>query len=508
MTEALDLKVVETHTAVLFFLGEHVYKLKKALDLGFLDHTDREARLAACRNEVDLNRRLAPDVYLGVVDLLGEDGLLIDHLVDMRRMPDDRRLSRLIEEGSDVDAAVRQVAHAIAGLHGRGTSDPDHDRRALVGAVRDRWRAGFDQVRTLAVDQAVADAMDDTEELALRYLAGRGPLFEDRIAGGWVRDGHGDLLADDIFVLDDGPRILDCLEFGDEYRWGDVLSDVAFLAMDLERLGRADLARTFLELHRELTADRWPASLAHHYIAYRAHIRAKVGVVRAAQGDEGYGASVPRSLELALDHLRAAQVQVILVGGAPGTGKSTLAASLGDQLGAVVLRTDEVRHQAPIEGGDPYAPEAVAATYREVLLEARRLVELGEHVILDATWRSEAHRELARRLAVDASCVLTELRCTLPRAEADERIRRRRAARNDPSEVTPEIAADLAAQFETWPQATEIDNRGAPSVVAREAWSLLGPNGSPRWAIGNVAESVVRHAVVPVAVVSGGEAST
>ena len=217
-----------------------------------------------------------------------------------------------------------------------------------------RWTEGFDQLRTLPVEASARAVIGETEALAARYLAGRAPLFEQRIADGRIRDGHGDLQADDIFVLDDGPRILDCIEFGEEYRWGDVLSDVAFLAMDLERLGRPDLGQRFLQLHRELSADRWPSTLAHHYVAYRAHIRAKVGIVRSAQQGEPAGPGVSRYLDLSRAHLRDAQVQIVVVGGAPGTGKSTVAAALGDRLGAVVLRTDEVRQRVPVgEGHGP-----------------------------------------------------------------------------------------------------------------------------------------------------------
>lgn len=470
----LDPRIVETHTAVLFFLGDHVYKLKKAVDLGFLDQSRREDREALCHQEVDLNRRLAPDVYLGVVDLVDDQGTVVDHLVDMRRMPEDRRLSRCIERGEQVDDALRYIARAVTALHLRTPPDPVHDRRATLTAVWERWTAGFDQLRSLELDEPTAAAMTEMERLVDRYLAGRSALFDQRIAEGWIRDGHGDLQAEDVFLLDDGPRILDCIEFGDEYRWGDVLADVAFLAMDLERLGRPDLADDFLLLHRELSGDRWPATLADHDVAYRAHVRAKVGVVRAVQRAEPSGAGVQPYVDLALDHLRRAQVQVVLVGGTPGTGKSTLAEALGDRLGAVVLRTDEVRQRCDLGTGlDRYSPEAVTATYLETLLEARRLVGLGEHVILDATWGSALHRSLARAMASDTSCELTELRCTLPRAEADARIQRRRAAGGDPSEATVAVAAMLEARFDAWPEATEISTHGTPGTVADHAAGIV-----------------------------------
>jgi len=466
----LDLRVVETHTAILFFVGDHVYKLKKAVDLGFLDTTDRAAREACCHREVDLNRRLAPDVYHGVLDIVDESGTLVDHVVDMRRMPDDRRLSRCIEDGEDVEAPLRVAARAVAVLHAASSSDPAHDQLATRNAVLERWTDGFDQVRSLDIDTSTKQRMAEMEDLAVRYLAGRAPLFDERIRRGWIRDGHGDLQAEDIFLLEDGPRILDCIEFGDQYRWGDVLADVAFLAMDLERLGRPGLATVFLDLHREHCSDTWPASLADHYIAYRAHVRAKVEILKSVQVGATSAPAADAYIDLAIAHLRSSQVRMVLIGGESGTGKSTLAAQLGDRLGAVVLRTDEVRQRMARQAGlDRYAPEAVTATYLEMLLEARRLVGLGEHVILDATWTSHIHREIARHTADETSTDLVELRCTLPRAEADERIRRREAEGTDASEATIEVAALLASRFEGWPEATEIATHGTPTVVADRA---------------------------------------
>lgn len=471
-------RIVETHTALVFFVGDHAYKLKKPVDLGFFDHRTREARLHACQQEVALNRRLAPDVYLGVLDVTGEDGQPIDHLVDMRRLPDDRRLARCIERGEDVGGPLRTVARAVAGLHEASGPDPHHDRLGSVDATWLRWIDGFDQLRPVALPHRVRRHLDRTEHLVTRYLAGRRPLFDQRIADGRIRDGHGDLQAEDIFLLDDGPRILDCIEFGDDYRWGDVLADVAFLAMDLERLGRIDLAQDFLALHRELTADRWPATFAHHHVAFRAHVRAKVGILRASQHDQPLGPDVEQLVDLSLDHLEQAQVQLILVGGPPGTGKSTLAAGLGDRLGAVVLRSDEVRSRVELGATERYAPEAVTAVYLELLLEARRLLGLGEHVILDATWGSALHRDLARHAARETSSSFVQLACTLPPEAAAARVARRRAEGTDLSEATPDVAAALADRFEPWPEATALSTRDRPATVLDRA--LLAVRDRPR----------------------------
>ncbi|HET7722865.1 MAG TPA: AAA family ATPase, partial [Acidimicrobiales bacterium] len=401
--------MAETHSGVVFFLGDRAYKLKKPVDLGFLDFRTREARLDACRREVALNRRLAPDVYLGIADVSGPDGRPCEHLVVMRRMPDDRRLSSMVAAGVDVGEHLADLAVLLADFHAGADRSPSVDELAGRDAVRRRWETNHDEMAPFRGTVLDAETDDGIITLARRYLAGRGPLFEQRIEEGRVCDGHGDLLADDIFCLDDGPRVLDCLEFDDRLRFGDVLADVAFLAMDLERLGRPDLASEFLARYRDASGDRWPPSLAHHHIAYRAQVRAKVAAVRWSQGDTASAPAAARLLALCHDHLRQARVRLVLVGGSPGTGKSTVARGIATPLDAVMFRSDEVRKSiagldplvpapAPLEAG-LYRPAMTDATYTELLARARAALELGRTVVLDATWRDPRWREAAAGVA-------------------------------------------------------------------------------------------------------------
>lgn len=462
--------VVETHSAVVMFIGDRAYKLKKPVDLGFLDFTTREARERACHREVELNRRLAPDVYLGVSDVFGPDGEPCDHLVTMRRMPEATRLTTCLLRGDDVTGPLHQVARAIAALHAGHPADPRFASSAEVGAVRRRWDAGF-ELLDAHLDHVVDRPTEERiEHLVHRYLDGRTSLFEARIAQGQVRDGHGDLQADDIFVLEDGPRILDCLDFDDALRHGDVVADVAFLAMDLERLRRKDLADRFLEDYADLAGARWPPSLAHHYLAYRAHIRAKVGVIAALQHGEPTGPPVADLQALALRHLEAGRVRLVLVGGLPGTGKSTAARALGDATGAVVLRTDEIRHDLPDLGSDRYLPAQTWAVYERMLVEARDLLANGETVVLDASWADADRRAAARLVAADTASDLVELRCEAPLAVCRQRIEERLAGRGDPSEATPATADAMARRFTPWPEATLVDTTGTPADTLAVAW--------------------------------------
>jgi hypothetical protein len=302
-------------------------------------------------------------------------------------------------------------------------------------------------------------------------------LFEARIEAGRMVDGHGDLQADDIFLLPDGPRILDCIEFDDRLRWGDGLLDAAFLAMDLERCGHVALGARFLQWYGELAADRWPSSLAEHYVAYRAHVRAKVACLRHRQGDAGAAAQAAELLAMAARHLEAGRVRLVLVGGLPGTGKSTHAQLLSDRGCGVLLRSDELRKQqagmaAHEHAGAPYGAgiyrtDFSDAVYDELLQEAGRLLGLGESVILDASWKRATWRARAREIAEAAKGDVIELRCDAPIAAAHQRLEARAAAGADASDATAAVSSAMATDFDPWPEATRLDTE-APIAQAND----------------------------------------
>ena len=342
--------VAETHSAWVIFLGDRAYKVKKPVILDFLDFSTREAREAAVHREVELNRRLAPDVYLGVADVLGPAGEVCDHVVMMRRLPADRRLSALVNAGVPLDNEIRDIARTMAVFHAGAVTSPAISAAGAPQAISKKVERDLEELRVFADTDLDVVVLDEATTLIDRYLGGRSALLEARVADGYIRDGHGDLLADDIFCLPDGPRIIDCIEFDDDLRYGDVLADVAFLAMDLEHLGAPRLAGQLMTSYREFTNTNHPDTLAHYYIAFRALIRAKVACVRARQGERGRRAVAGALLALAHGHLRRARIRLVLVGGPPGAGKSTVAAGLGERLGWVVLRSDEVRKDVAAVG--------------------------------------------------------------------------------------------------------------------------------------------------------------
>lgn len=487
MTSTDHAAVVETHTAVLFFVGDRAYKLKKPVDLGFLDFRRRSDREAVCHREVALNRRMAPDVYLGVADIRAPDGATCDHLVVMRRMPAARRLSTLIRSGTPVAEEVRQIARMLAAFHVTARRGPKISLQGTRDALRGRWDATFAQLRPFHGGVLDAGAASEVEDRTHEFLAGRAPLFAARVAGGHIVDGHADLITDDIFCLDDGPRVLDCLEFDDRLRCVDVLDDAAFLAMDVEHLGATRLARAFFDWYAEFSAGPAPATLRHHYIAYRAFVRAKVGCLRHDQGDSSAATDVATYTDLALRHLRAGTVRLVVMGGAPATGKTTLSGKLADHLGAVLLSSDRIRKE--LAGLDPergaaadfqqgiYTPGWTDNTYAELLRRAEELLERGENVVLDASWTTAQHRDAARALAAATHSDLLELRCTASAETVAARLTRHGPGISDADQV---IAAALSADADPWPEATVIVTDERPDTSGRQVLAALGAAGDDR----------------------------
>jgi uncharacterized protein len=481
MVNADRATTLETHAAVLFFLGDRVYKMKKAVDLGFLDFRERADREAVCHREVELNRRLVPDVYLGVADVHGPDGKVCEHLVVMRRMPDDRRLSTLIRAGDAVDDHLRRLARLLGGFHATAGRGPAISAEGTRDALLGRWDATFAQLRPFRGGVLDDAAADEVEERTHRFLAGRETLFAHRVEQGHIVDGHGDLIADDIFCLEDGPRPLDCLEFDDRLRYLDALDDAAFLAMDIEHLGAVRQASEFLDRYAEFSGDPAPQPLRHHYIAYRAFVRAKVACLRHRQGDPAAASDVRSYTDLTVRHLRAGAVRLIMVGGGPATGKTTLAGGIADRLGAVVLSNDRIRKEmtglapemsaaAAYQHGI-YTREWTDRAYRELLDRAGELLQRGETVILDASWTAARHRQAARDLAAGTQSDLYELRCTADRPTVIERLGHRTASMSD---ADAGIADAMAATAAPWPEA-EVLTAGTVRETLERALAVVEP---------------------------------
>ncbi|MEV6252568.1 AAA family ATPase [Nocardia sp. NPDC051929] len=454
----------ETHTGLVVLCGDRAYKAKKPIVTDFLDFGTPENRERACARELELNQRLAPDVYLGLAHLTDPEGGAAEPVIVMRRMPDALRLSTMLADPTRQTAGLRALAETLARFHAGARRGADIDRAGTPEQLRRRWDALFQPLRERPPGTIDPGALDRAVHLATRFIDGRTALLTQRIADNRIVDGHGDLLAEDIFVLPDGFRILDCLDFDDRLRCVDGLDDAAFLAMDLEFLGHPAKADAFLHDYLRAARDSPPPSLRHHYIAYRATVRAKTDGIRADQGDPEAAGRVRRHLALAVEHLEQGTVRLALVGGLPGTGKSTVTARLAAETDAVTISSDSVRAAlratgsiagaAGVFGAGAYRPAAKELVYSRMLAQARDLLEHGVSVILDASWTDANQRARAATVAEETRSDLVSLRCACPRTLAAERIG---ARPQSDSEATPAIADALAAAAAPWPEAIELD---------------------------------------------------
>ncbi len=477
---------IQTHISHVFLTEARVYKLRKSVDLGFVNFSTRGARNADCAREVALNRRLAPDVYLGVSPLLtdgrrGWAGPISEakhferdapeHFVVMRRLRTGRDALSLLEKGSLSASQIDRVACQLANFHQRNRLG-----RPAPFAAAEWYARCVDPVeecfRTLFATWAggeVRDQLAGTAHALRAFARNHAQRFEARRLAGRAVDGHGDLHLQHIWFEADAsePVIIDCLEFSEELRQIDTASEVAFLAMDLEYRDQQRLAERFLRSYAIERDDFDLYSLIDYFIAYRALVRAMVAAIasadRAIEAKQRLRAEQSASRHLELAGAAAGTPRkgaLIVVAGVVGTGKSTVADALADAVGGVVISSDRVRKALaalppllrigalPDEG--LYAPDAVERNYAAVFERARPVVGSGRVAILDATFSRRRHREAAADLAADLAvdCRMLEVRCAPEVARS--RLARREAAGATASDAGLDFYERSVARFESF----------------------------------------------------------
>jgi aminoglycoside phosphotransferase family enzyme len=264
-----DVEAVEhrqTHVSHLFFAGDYVYKVKKPVDMGFLDFSTLEKRRDAAMAELELNRRISPDVYLDLAAVhrdergrlsLAAPALVEEVAVVMKRLPEEQRLSALIEAGRVQPETMRDLGRLVADFHERAETSPEIARFGSLDTVRHNWDENFEQTESFIDRTLTRETWESCKTEIERYMRVYADLFEDRIDGGWIRDCHGDLQTDDTFIEpgSGNARVLDCIEFNERFRYSDTIADIAFLSMDLRYRGREDLAAAFLDAYYDNSVD-------------------------------------------------------------------------------------------------------------------------------------------------------------------------------------------------------------------------------------------------------------
>jgi len=279
-----EVEFLQTHISYLFLTGELVYKVKKPVDFGFLDFTTLEKRHYYCQEEVRLNKRFSPDIYLEAVPIsvvgdafrLGDDTGVIEYAVKMRRINEDHMLYRLLEEGTVDSDAMQRISKYLAKVYATIPSDEKARAFGALDVISTNVKENFEQTRKYIGGPLPKEAFETIESWSLAFMKENTALFEQRMAQGCIKDCHGDLHLQHICVEGEKIYIFDCIEFNERFRFGDVASDVAFLAMDLDFNGHPDLARTFVHAYTEASGDATLAKVLVFYKVYRAYVRAKV----------------------------------------------------------------------------------------------------------------------------------------------------------------------------------------------------------------------------------------
>jgi len=469
-----------THISWVFLLEHDVYKVKRPVDLGFLDFRTLERRRLACEAEVELNRRLAPTVYLGVVPVgrTGEDrfhvngsGEVVDWAVHMRRVPDANRADNLLREGKLSLARLDEIARRLADFHTQAARGSHIASFGAPEQIAQNVSENFAQTRRTVERFLSRREAAELENWQRNYLQDHAKLFRERLERGYVRDGHGDLRLEHVYVEASGITILDCIEFNDRFRYADVCADVAFLSMDLEAAGRVDLAELLLARYARYADDFDLYGLVDFYESYRAFVRAKVASFTAADETVDYPTrehawqQARHYALLALSAKRSPVVAPVMVaiGGLIASGKSTLAERLGSVLAAPIVDTDRIRkHMAgrlplgrmtePLFKG-VYSEEASERVYAELCRRARVVLHSGRPIVVEASFRTAAERANIRALAHECKVPFHFVECRAPADTCKARLVER-AKGASVSDGRLEIFDAFAASFEA---VTELD---------------------------------------------------
>lgn len=472
-----EIRTAETHISYLFFTGNHAYKIKKAVDFGFLDFTTLEKRKFFCRQEVRLNSRLSPDVYLGVVEIKERDGHItldgegktIEYAVKMREMPQEGMLNKLVAEGQATPELMARIAQKIALFHKEADTTPEIASFGDVSVIKKNTQENFIQTVHYIGKSISREQYDFISARTMDFIDRNKGLFAERKTGGRVRDCHGDLHLGAICVEGECVHIFDCIEFNDRFRYSDTAADIAFLTMDLEFNDRFDLSSALLKYYIKFSGDSDLPLVLRFYKSYRAYVRGKVMSFMLDEEEVPQEQKV-KALTAAKRYFGLAysyfmQPTLIIMSGLMGTGKTMVANRLGEAIGAKVIRSDVLRkelagipmdeHRYEEFGKGLYTEAFSEKTYAELHKEAVEPLKAGRPTILDASYKSKAERERAAAMAREQGVRIFIIECI-----CDEKtVKSRLTERMEKKEVSDGRWEIYEAQKKAFEEITDNEGR-------------------------------------------------
>jgi aminoglycoside phosphotransferase family enzyme/predicted kinase len=489
-----QIKLVETHISWILLTGCYAYKIKKPVKFSFVDFSTLERRRWFCEEEVRLNRRLAPDVYLGIVPITGSpshprmdgSGPPFEFAVKMKQFSSASEIHRILNSKEIAEPFIQELAENIARFHGQIEQAGEEVPSGNPDMV---WRPVGECLDEMPLDRLTQKAREQLgliERGLLEEWRNMSGIFRQRKRSGYVRECHGDLHVGNIAMFEGKVCVFDALEFEPRLRWIDVMSEVAFLVMDLEKYGRQDLAYLFLNQYLELTGDYEGLRVLRFYKVYRALVRAKVAGLRLAQltergvEEEKAKGELIGYVEFAHRFMACASPTLILMHGVSGTGKTTVSTEILKTIGAIRVRSDVERKRIfaetlkskatlPQDAG-LYHSDMTARTYEQLRDLARTLLQAGFLVIIDATFLRQSQRELFRRLAKEQECECLIVDVSAPQAVLAERIELRSREGRDASDATVEI---MERQQETDESFTQEEEPNVIMVKSMDPQSII-----------------------------------
>ncbi|MCX7256985.1 MAG: AAA family ATPase [Polaromonas sp.] len=466
LARSLQAELIETHLSWVLLHGKHAWKIKKPVRLPFVDATALATRQHFCEEELRLNRRLAPSLYISVVPITGTPeapvlngtGQPLEYAVQMRRFPQQALFSHQLEAGTLASTDVDQLAELLADFHARAaraTHATSTTRARHADPARDFASPARRRAAALAALEGARPAASPTEQAQLQnwletQAALLAPLWAQRQQGDFVRECHGDLHLDNILSLDGGVAAFDGIEFDPALRWIDVLDDIAFAVMDFDARGRRDLAFRFLNQWLDHSGDHAALPALRFAVVYRALVRAQVAQLRGAAGQS----VARRYLQTALAWTQPRQLALFITHGLPGSGKTFESQRLLEREGAIRLRSDVERKRlfglrmlasSSAQGLNLYTPDTTARTYAQLFQTARLALQAGWPVILDAAFLKRNQRQQAQALAGELGAPFFILDCQAP----PQLLRQRLLARqNDASEANAALLDALSGTAE------------------------------------------------------------
>jgi len=459
----LQFEVLETHISWVLLTGYYAYKIKKPVNFGFIDFSTLEKRRHFCHEEIRLNRRLAPQIYIDVVSITGTPDQpeldtgspAIEYAVRMKQFAQDSLLPNILATRGIEPERMDELANTVAGFHARVDIVPDASPYGNLEHISQPVLENFKQIRANLDCTQIANTLNALETWSKQQLRTLEAFFVQRKQQGYIRECHGDMHLHNMALVDDKIVIFDCIEFNKNFYLIDVMSEIAFLVMDLEDRQEPQLAQRFLNQYLEHTGDYTGLALLNFYKVYRAMVRAKVDALRASQEKS----STPEYqktwqdfvgyLGLAERYIKPARPCLLINHGLSGSGKSVISKKIAAQLPAIVIRSDLERKrihgidvtQHDIHAVDDglYTREATEHTYQHLVTQARGLLQCGYTVIIDAANLKHAQRSLFINLAQTLSCPVIVLHFQASEAVLRQRINRRLQDGHDASDATLEV---------------------------------------------------------------------